>query len=493
MHIKNILQYLEETVKKCPDRVAFSDGKESLSFEDAYDKALSVGSFICDGGYSREAVVILMEKSPQTVASFLGVIYSGCFYVCIDTDAPMYRIKSIIGKVGARVAIYDRQNAQKAVLLPDGVEKILYDDIENYPHNCEKLSSVRNRQVDVDPVYVIFTSGSTGEPKGVCTSHRSVIDYTEALCKNLGFDGSCIFGNQAPLYLDSPIKEIMPALRCGASVYLIPKALFSQPAKLCDFLNRHKVNTICWVSSALVILSKLGALESNPPRFLRKICFGGEVMPLSQYEKWIRAYPDADFYNLYGPTEATGMSSFWRADRTLYDGEKIPIGRAFDNTEIFLFNGEIYIRGTCLCLGYIGGDNSAFVQNPTHNNYPDIVFKTGDYAEINSHGELVFICRADGMIKHNGYRVEIGEIENTALQCEDVILCACVFVGGNIYMFYTGDINNEDLIGFLSERLQKYMLPHKAFRLEQMPKTQSGKINRNELKKMLEDKTWKSL
>ena len=487
MRIKNILQYLEETVKKYPDKVAFSDGEESFTFSATADIARSVGSFLCNRGYFKEAVVIFMEKSPCAIAAFLGVIYSGCFYVFVDTDAPMYRIKSIIERVRARVVIYDRQNTQKVVLLPEKIEKIPYDEIKNHPVANEKLSRIRDGQIDVDPVYVVFTSGSTGEPKGICASHRSVIDYTEALCKNLGFDGDCIFGSQAPLYLDAPIKEIMPTLGCGASMYLIPKALFLSPMKLCDFLNKYKVNTICWVSSALVILSKLGALEADKPRYLRKICFGGEIMPPSQYEKWVKAYPSASFYNLYGPTECTGMSAFWRADRTLESGERIPIGRAFDNTEIFLYGGEIYIRGTCLCIGCFRGDNSSFVQDPRHNDYPDTVFKTGDFAQVNSHGELVFICREDGMVKHGGYRVELCEIENTALLCEGVVLCACIYERGHIFLFYTGTADGGEVRHFLSERLQKYMLPHKCIKLDMIPRTQSGKINRKALNEMLEE------
>ena len=112
------------------------------------------------------------------------------------------------------------------------------------------LSAIRDRQLDTDPLYIVFTSGSTGVPKGVVACHRSVIDYIEQLSATLGFSEETVFGNQTPLYFDACLKELYPTLKFGATTYLIPKSLFMFPIKLVDYLNEHKINTVCWEMAA---------------------------------------------------------------------------------------------------------------------------------------------------------------------------------------------------------------------------------------------------
>ena len=129
-------------------------------------------------------------------------------------------------------------------------------------------------------MYIIFTSGSTGNPKGVVGCHRAVIDYAEALTGALGFDESCVFGCQSPLYFDAPFKELLTTLKCGATTCLVPCRLFSFPLLLLGYLRENRVNTVCWVSSALSAVAMLGALEIAPPTTLRQIVFGSEVFPL---------------------------------------------------------------------------------------------------------------------------------------------------------------------------------------------------------------------
>ena len=119
----------------------------------------------------------------------------------------------------------------------------LPDDIFDTEIDEKRLCTVRQRQIDTDPIYIVFTSGSTGAPKGILACHRSAIDYTETLCEALEFCENSIFANQAPLYFDAPLKEIMSTLKLGATTYLVPPKLFMFPIKLCEYLNEYKVNT----------------------------------------------------------------------------------------------------------------------------------------------------------------------------------------------------------------------------------------------------------
>lgn len=494
MYYTNILQYLEATVKKCPQKIAFSDGIDNKSFQKLYNQSRSIGSFLSSKGYYGEPVIILTNKHPDAMSAFFGSIYAGCFYVAIDAEMPQLRIQLILDNLSPRAVIYDKKNAKKADALPQNLDKYLFDDICDFEINDTALSEIRKKQIDTDPIYVVFTSGSTGVPKGVCACHRSLIDYTETLCEAIGFDGDTVFGNQTPLYFDAPMKEIMPTLKFGATTYFIPKQHFMFPTRLCDYLNEHKINTVCWVVSALTIISSLGVLKSNPPKYLKLICFGSEVFPINQYMLWREAYPDARFFNLYGPTEATGMSCYWSADRELEDGEVIPIGRPFRNTRIYLLDnsknpvkhgevGEIYISGTCVTLGYFNNHektNEAFVQNPTNKFYPELVYKTGDLAKYNKHGELVFVSRKDSQIKHMGHRIELGEIE-AAVSTNDYVHRACCVYEHNkkkIFVFYIGDIVSTELLKYLKNLLPRYMLPAVCEKLDVMPLTSNGKLDR---------------
>ena len=494
---KNILEYLDKTAARVPDKIAFSSGKESMTFGEVQAQAYSIGTALAKKNLYREPIVIFMDKHPRTVTAFWGVIYSGCFYVCLDEKMPRARIDAILENLSPRAVISDKKNFETAKSF--GFEHtMLYDDVAQTEADSDMLSDIRAKQCDIDPIYVVFTSGSTGVPKGVVACHRSVIDYTESLCDALEFSENTVFANQTPLYFDAPLKELMPTLKLGATTYFVPKMLFSFPVRLVEFLDNYKINTICWVVSALVQVSSLGALEAHTPKYLTTVAFGSEVFPKKQYDLWRKALPDARFFNLYGPTEATGMSCYWRADRELSEDEPIPIGRPFDNTEIMLItdenkraeqgeSGEICIRGTCVTMGYYNNaerTDAAFTPNPLNTAYREIMYRTGDIGRVNELGELVFVCRKDNQIKHMGHRIELGEIESNAAKCDGVGRACCVYNDEKkeIVLFFVGNAAETELAAFMATVVPRYMLPAKIEKLDAIPQTDNGKINRMVLK-----------
>ena len=493
----NILEYLEVTAPRLPDKIAYSDGSYDMRFGELFHASRVIGSALLKKGFYKRPIAILMKKHPQQIAAFYGCVYAGCFYIPLDPEMPIHRMETILNSVDACAMIVDEKGERLAASLQFEGEIMRYAALVEGAEDAETLALVRRQQIDTDPIYVVFTSGSTGVPKGVVACHRSVIDYVEALCDTLVFSENTVFANQTPLFFDAPLKELMPVIKYGATAYLVPKQLFMFPMKLCDFLNEHRVNTVCWVVSALTMISSLGVLEKNPPRYLQTIAFGSEVFPLRQYELWRNALPNATFFNLYGPTEATGMSCFWRADRPLAQGEPIPIGKPFRNTDLMLITeqgkeatdgevGEVYLRGTCVTLGYYRNPEKtaeAFVQNPLQSAYPETVYRTGDLAYRNAHGELVFVSRKDAQIKHMGHRIELGEIEAAAAQCKDILRACCVYdrEEKRILLFYTGSILPDALLSFLRGYLPRYMLPSVCEKLEQMPLTPNGKLDRKAL------------
>ena len=496
----HVLNDLYAATTKCPDKLAYSDGEHGLTFGQVYDQSRRIGSYLHRAGIYKQPVVVFMRKSPEEIAAFFGVIAGGCFYVPIDEEMPQSRIQLILDNVQTPLVICDTSTFQMAQQfhLAQGTV-VQYESLLETPVEAEALASIRARAIDTDPIYIVFTSGSTGIPKGVAACHRSVLDYIAQLSEVLKFDEHTVFGNQSPLYFDACLKELYPTLRYGATTYLIPKKLFSMPVALVEYLNRHHINTICWVVSALTMVSAFGTFEVVKPQYLHTVAFGSEVFPLQQFRLWREALPQATFTNLYGPTEGTGMCCFYRVNREFEDGETIPIGHPFPNREILLLTpentlaqpgepGEICIRGTSVTLGYYNDPErtaQAFVQNPLNHAYPETIYRTGDIGRYNQRGELVFVSRKDHQIKHMGHRIELGEIEVNVAMLPEIKLCACIYdeVKSKIVLYYVGDLTDKDLTLRLKARLPRYMLPSRIIPLEAMPFTANGKLDRVTLKK----------
>lgn len=494
----NILEYLEKTVKEVPDKTAYTDGKHGLTFAEVFRYSRAIGSYLSREGFYREPVVIYMKKSPEAVAAFYGAVYGRCFYVPFDEEMPEYRVSLILETLKPRLMICDAYTEKKLIKIGFSGRTLRFEDAVKTEIRDEKLAEIREASMDTDPIYIVFTSGSTGVPKGVAACHRSVLDYVENLSKVLGFNRETVFGNQSPLYFDACLKELYPTMMFGATTYLVPKSLFMFPVKLVEYLNENHINTVCWVVSALTMISSMGTFDKVVPKYLHTVAFGSEVFPIKQFNLWRHALPEAQFTNLYGPTECTGMSCYYRVNREFGPDDVIPIGRPFKNTEILLLNdenqpagegetGEICIRGTCVTLGYYRNPEKTkevFVQNPLNDCYPELIYRTGDIGRYNEFGELVFVSRKDHQIKHMGHRIELGEIEVHVNQMAGIRMSCCVYdkEREKIVLFYVGDAEGKDIIKALKEKLPRYMIPNLVEKIEEMPFTANGKLNRMELK-----------
>ncbi len=494
----NVLEYLENIVGKAPNKIAYADVNTGATFRDVFDKSRAIGTFLNRQGYYKEPVVVFMGKTPSAIITFYGVIYSGCYYVPIDEEMPRHRIELIFQSLNPKAVICDIDTINTIEEFDYKGKAYLYDDISKTTTDEQILADIRDRQIDTDPIYIVFTSGSTGIPKGVVACHRSVIDYIENLSDVLRISEDTVFGNQTPLYVDACLKELYPTLKYGATTYLIPKSLFMFPLKLVEFLVDRKINTVCWVVSALTMISAFGTFDKAVPEQLHTIAFGSEVFPIKQFKLWRKYLPDARFINLYGPTECTGMSCYYEVDRDFELDQAIPIGRPFKNTDIILLDnedkrvsqsetGEICIRGTSLTLGYYKNfekTKEVFVQNPLNTSYPELIYRTGDLGKYNEQGELVFVSRKDNQIKHMGHRIELGEIEVVANMQPEVKSVCCIFdeIKKKIILYYVGNITKAEMATFLKQKLPRYMVPNMIENLDSMPLTPNGKINRVLLK-----------
>ena len=214
----NVLDLLERTLHAYPDKVAFADEKQAVTFADLHQRAMAVGSALCQYNKMRSPVIVFVDRDVNSIISFMGVVYSGNFYVPIDSKMPQERIKLIIETLEPFAAIVNK-NADEQVLVNIGynVPILKYEDVVSTPIDEVALSNIRQKQIDVDPVYAIFTSGSTGVPKGVVIAHKSVLDLSSWLVDTFGFTSKDVLGNQTPFYFDASVKDIYITLATGAT------------------------------------------------------------------------------------------------------------------------------------------------------------------------------------------------------------------------------------------------------------------------------------
>ena len=494
----NILEYLERNAKQFPDTVAVIDEEKSYTYKELMNISRCIGTGIACKTNIRKPVAVLMEKGSDTLCTFMGIVYAGCFYVLLNPELPENRLKQTVSVLQPELIITDSIHQELATMLVPAEHIALKEEIINTSFDENLLRKIRNKVIDTDPLYANFTSGSTGVPKGVVISHRSVIDFIEIFVPLFSICQNDIIGNQAPFDFDVSVKDIYSALKTGATLVIIPKRLFSQPVNLLDYICEHKITTMIWAVSALCLISTCHGLDYRTPSTVKRVLFSGEVMPYKHLKSWMEHLPSADFVNLYGPTEITCNCTYHKISRTRDYSDSVPIGKSFPNEHVFLLDdndneittpgkrGEICVRGTALALGYFRDKmqtEKAFTLNPLNKWYPEYIYRTGDLAVYTDDEELLFCGRKDFQIKYMGHRIELEEVEREISCVPQIERCCVLFKESKqrLYCFYTGDIDRKELCGILKERLPLYMIPGVIKQVDNFPLTKNGKIDRKKL------------
>lgn len=500
---RNILEYLEQSAERFPDKIAFADAKSACTYLELKQNARRIGVCLTQVVPPRSPIPVFMEKSVNAINSFMGAVYAGCFYVLLDPKLPTERLKQILTTLDAKVMLADRAYEKELQLLEFRGTVI---DIERIPEAVDLegealLEEIKAQRMDIDPLYAIFTSGSTGIPKGVLVSHRSLIDFIGDFTEIFGITSEDVIGNQAPFDFDVSVKDIYSTLKTGATMQIIPKKLFSFPAKLLDYLEEREITSLTWAVSALCIISTLKGFEYKVPKKIRRVIFSGEVMPVKQLNEWRKYLPNVMYANVYGPTEITCNCTYYIIDREFEAGENLPIGKPFPNEKVFLLDdddnlvtrpgekGELCVSGTALSLGYYNNREQtagAFVQNPLNKSWLEPIYRTGDLAYYGEDGNLYFASRKDFQIKHMGHRIELGEIEAAMERVKEITRTCCIYdeKSNKIIAFYEGDVEKKQIIQRIGVFLPAFMIPNKFKKISGFSVTKNGKIDR---KKLMED------
>lgn len=494
----SVLNRLDKTAAAFPDKVMFRDETAEITFGEFDRLTKAVGTYLAQRVPAGSPVAVMSGRHILTPSCFLGAVRAGCFYAPMDGDMPQTRLNQIIGVIRAGFMLVDRAHLETAQALDFDGEIIVFEDIRDTEPD-EALLAAREKTLGcTSPLYVIFTSGSTGVPKGVITSHQSLMTYIDSVAKVLDINSTDILGNQSPLDYIAAVRDIYFPVSFGASTYIIPKNEFAVPTTLFDTLNREKITALCWSVAGVELPAKLGAFDVSKPEYLKKLCFSGSVMPCKYLKIWQEHMPNVLYVNQYGPTEATASCTYYVVKEKVNDDTVLPIGTAYDNYHVMLLNedntatpqgetGEICVSGPILALGYYGNKEQtekSFLQNPLNDNYRELIYKTGDLGHFDENGVLHFHGRKDRQIKHLGHRIELGEIEETAKKIAGVTDCCALYYKdkATLYLFYVGPATSKEIVLYFRQNMPAFMVPRKLINLEALPTLPNGKTDMQTLK-----------
>lgn len=486
---QTITDVFEAHAIRTPAAPALVFGSHILSYGEVDERANRLADHMrCLGVTADSKVVICIGQAyDQLLTAILAVLKAGAVYVPIDIDAPLARIAYIIQDTNAVLALTDKASA--ALFEQVSIETLRVDELP------QLINAVLPDQPVMKPqlMYVIYTSGSTGEPKGVMISHRNMMDYLSGLFACTGLQVNRSFALMSTIATDLGNTVLFGSLMAGGALHVFTKNTLSTPAELHAYFAANRVDCIKIVPSYWQTLERGGQLLLPQ----RTIIFGGEELTEEHRAGIYAARPDIAVINHYGPTETTVGKLLHKVSAT-HAYTAIPIGKPFSNTRAYIVSrdmalcpvgvpGELLIGGEGVAPGYLHHaalTQLKFIADPFDPAYKGKLYRTGDLVCQLPDGEILFKGRIDQQVKIRGYRVEPGEIEAVLLEAPFVKQCVVIVFkdheGHNQLAAYVVASGDPDP-GYLAKRLPAYMIPAVIMRLDKLPFTSNGKIDRKAL------------
>ena len=502
--MNNMLDYLEQTVARFPQRIAFFDDRESLTYEKLGDRARRIGSALAKHSKPRTPVALLMDsRSICNLPGIFGVLYGGCAYAPLDITMPPQRLQLLLNLLAPSGILGD----EKGIIALkncgyEGAPVFCYEDAVLTAPNEKVLAAIREQSSVYDPMSILYTSGSTGIPKGSIQNHFSYIHWMKATIKIYDLDERAVFGNQSPFFYANSILEIFPPVALGAKVYLLPAGVLSFPKRFIDCLNTHHITDLCMTPSSFIAIAGADVLTPGCMGELKGGYMSGEPMPWAPLSKWMEATPNAQWWHFYGSTEMFSVA-VGRVDKNHQQGDRLPVGKPFDLAHLLFVDdednevpkgqpGEMLVSSPWIARGYHRDDkrtNAAWVIDPLDRGWHERFYRSGDIGYQRADGQLVVLGRRDSQIKHRGYRMELGEVERAL---EDVPgwtdgLILFDREKDRIWCFFTGLLTEKELRQALNKHLARYMVPDVFVHLKELPHTSNMKVDRAKLTAMMKE------
>jgi amino acid adenylation domain-containing protein len=516
-------QLLTRSAERYPERPAIRARGRSLNYRELEERSNQLAHLLRERGLRKgDRVGLYFPKAVESVVAMFGVLKAGGVYVALDPEAPAQRVEYIIQNCGMRGLVTSAEKLTE--LNPQEIPSLEFSVLSNQKTNQKAVPVAANQipwsalasfpgsdpplplqPTTLDLAYIIYTSGSTGRPKGVMLTHQNALTFIQWCADEFQVVPEDHLSNHAPLHFDLSVFDVYNAIEAGACTYMIPEDVQLFPASLARFIVTQEISIWYSVPSALVFLILHGKLDSLHLSKLRTILFAGEVFPMKYLRQLAAMVPHAALYNLYGPTE-TNVCTYYPVDRAALESlDRLPIGRACANTEVFAVDdndgvisepgreGELYVRGPSVTPGYWADPEKTHkmvVPNRFQLHFEEKAYRTGDLVRFRADGDYDFLGRRDNQIKSRGYRIELGEIEAVLLAHADVREAAVLAIpdeeiGARLRAFVTlhngTGLTNAALTEHCASKLPQYMIPERIDLRKVLPKTSTGKIDRVKL------------
>ena len=484
----------EATAKRCADKCCITAADQTVTFGELLRYAETLDTAVRRLTVSKKSVIaVIAERSVEMYAAIYGIIRGGNAYLPIDPDYPQERIDYILKNSKAAAVLVQGKFAHlvKQTRCVDVSALLTAQPAGNVPAPAANAK---------DTAYVIYTSGSTGSPKGAAISHRSAVNRILWMEHRYPLSTSGVILQKTPYTFDVSVWELFWWGVSGGRLAASAPGEHFLPACILRDICAHKVTHLHFVPSVFdLLLTYLETHSSNLRLFssVRHVFLSGESLSASLVRRFYKLFPttQAKLHNLYGPTECTVDVSWY--DCTPDDTDPVPIGRPIHNTQLYVVDrcmhlqpigvqGELCIAGTNVGQGYLHNARltaEKFLKNPFGEGR---IYKTGDLAYMDESGLIYFCGRLDNQIKLNGQRIEIGEIESVISRVSHVV-SAAVSVNRSgpadiLTAFYCSAYDCEDAIrAACAEKLPLPMRPSVIVRLDALPLSNSGKLDRKAL------------
>src|SRR5215475_5633833 len=488
----------ESQVEAFPDRIAAVCEQSYVSYEGLNEAANRLADYVLEEGAGAELpVAICLHRSLEILISVLACLKAGAPFLPLDPDHPAERIAYMLEDARAVLLLSDQELVDRLrpgtmrVICPDSALRRLAERSEG------NLGGALERS---QAAYLMYTSGSTGLPKAVMVTQEGLANYLWWARGEYPFGEGGGAVVHTPLSFDLTITTLLGALMAGEAVRLLPEATGIETLE--EALGSGESYSVVKLTPTHLKLLRQGIGESGVKA--SALVIGGEALMWEEIKSWQDAGSERRLINEYGPTETVVGCAWYEVGGEGRESGGVPIGRPIANTELYLLDpdgepapvgveGELFIGGAGLARGYLNKPDltaERFVPHAFSSEGGRRLYRTGDLGRYLPDGRIEYLGRADQQVKIRGFRIELGEIE-TWLRGHPMIKDAAVeareeesgekrLVAYLVENLQSG-VANEELRSYLGEKLPEYMIPSAFVRLEGLPVTSNGKLDRKTL------------
>lgn len=465
-----------EQCNKTPENIAVICKEERITYKELNEKSNQVCNYLKNKGVIKgEHVMLVSSRKIQTIVNIIGILKAGAAYVPVDIDYPQLRKD------------YIKENSNSNITLSD--DSYVWEQFSKYSKTFDETDDCLE-----ELAYVIYTSGSTGNPKGVKISHKSVINTILDINSKFGISENEKIIALSSICFDLSVYDIFGALSTGASLVLVENQ--RDPEEIIKILDKEKISLWNSVPAIMeMLIQNIPASYKNTK--IRNILLSGDWIGLKLPQKIKEHFPLAKITSLGGATEVSIWSIYYPIDNIDRNWKSIPYGYPLGNQSVYILDknfeycpvgveGEIFIGGVGVAQGYLNDEKKtaeSFIEHP----FLGQIYKTGDYGILNKNFYIEFLGRKDNQVKIRGYRIEIGEIENCILENKNIKnVIVSDFDENNrkfLAAYYISDtsLDISELRNFLAKKLPDYMIPSYFIKIEKIPLSPNGKVDKNKL------------